>query len=97
MSLGMLEAMASGRSIVITDVPGAREALDGAGGIVPTEDPPALAEAIVERLRDPARREAEGSAAAQRARSDFDLRLTVRRIADLSLEVSRTTAPERRP
>ena len=97
MSLGMLEAMASGRSIVITDVPGAREALDGAGGIVPTEDPPALAEAIVERLRDPARREAEGLAAAQRARTDFDLRMTLQRIADLSLEVSRTTAPERRP
>ena len=35
MSLGMLEAMATGRSIVMTDVPGAREALDGAGAIVP--------------------------------------------------------------
>lgn len=90
MSLGMLEAMATGRSIVITDVPGAREALDGAAAIVPTEDPPALAEAIARRLLDTPLREAEGSAAALRAREGHDLRETLRLVAELTQEVART-------
>jgi glycosyltransferase involved in cell wall biosynthesis len=89
MSLGMLEAMATGRSIVITDVPGAREALDGAGAIVPPEDADALAAAIVERLLDRARRDAEGEEAAGRARTAFDLRATVGSIAALTEEVAR--------
>ena len=89
MSLGMLEAMATGRSIVITDVPGAREALDGAGAIVPPEDAGALAAAIVERLLDRARRDAEGEEAAGRARTAFDLRGTVGSIAALTEEVAR--------
>jgi glycosyltransferase involved in cell wall biosynthesis len=89
MSLGMLEAMATGRSIVITDVPGAREALDGAGAIVPPEDPDALAAAIAQRLLDIPLRVAEGEAVARRARADFDLRETVSRIAALSEEIAR--------
>jgi glycosyltransferase involved in cell wall biosynthesis len=87
MSLGMLEAMATGRSIVITDVPGAREALAGHGAIVPTEDPAALAAAIVERLRDHERRNVEGAASARRARESYDLRETLTRIAALCEEV----------
>ena len=84
MSLGMLEAMARGRSIVATDVPGAREAMgDSAGAIVPVEDPPALAAAIAERLLDPAKAAAEGRAAAEGARREHDLRDTVQRTAEL--------------
>ena len=68
MSLGMLEAMAIGRSVVATDVGGAEEALGGeAGAVVPPGDAAALASAIVERLRDPARTAAEGRAARERA------------------------------
>jgi glycosyltransferase involved in cell wall biosynthesis len=89
MSLGMLEAMATGRSIVITDVPGAREALDGTAAIVPPEDPLALAEAITQRLLDAPLREAEGSVAAGRARESHDLRETLRLVADLTEEVAR--------
>jgi glycosyltransferase involved in cell wall biosynthesis len=92
MSLGMLEAMATGRSIVITDVSGAREALNGAGAIVPTEDAPALAEAIAERLLDRTRRDAEGAAAAKRAREAYDLRQTVSSIAALCEEIRRPAA-----
>jgi glycosyltransferase involved in cell wall biosynthesis len=87
MSLGMLEGMARGRSMVVTDVPGAREAVDEAGGIVPPEDPEALAAAITERLLDPAKRQTEGAAAAERARNNHDLRKTLGRVADLSEEV----------
>jgi glycosyltransferase involved in cell wall biosynthesis len=87
MSLGMLEAMAAGRSLVVTDVHGAREALDDTGAIVPPEDPEALAGAITERLLDPAKRQAEGAAAAARAREKFDLRDTLKRVAELCQEV----------
>jgi glycosyltransferase involved in cell wall biosynthesis len=90
MSLGMLEAMAVGRSLVVTDVPGAREALNGTGAIVPPGDPDALAAAISARLRDPARLESEGSAAAARVRRNHDLRETLNRVADLCVEVARS-------
>ena len=92
MSLGMLEAMATGRSMVVTDVPGAREAVDGTGAIVPPEDPEALAAAIAERLLDPTRRQTEGSAAAERARHNYDLRETLNRVADLCAEVLRAAS-----
>jgi glycosyltransferase involved in cell wall biosynthesis len=87
MSLGMLEAMAAGRSLVVTDVQGAREAVDDTGAIVPPEDPQTLADAITERLLDPKKRQAEGAAAAARARERFDLRDTLNRVAELYQEV----------
>lgn len=92
MSLGMLEAMATGRSLVVTDVPGAREAVDGTGAIVPPEDPAALAAAIAERLLDPTKRQSEGTAAAERARHNHDLRETLNRAADLCVEVVRAAS-----
>jgi glycosyltransferase involved in cell wall biosynthesis len=46
----VLEAMASGRNVVATDVAGMREALGDTGTIVPPEDPVRLAEAVAERL-----------------------------------------------
>jgi glycosyltransferase involved in cell wall biosynthesis len=45
MSLGMLEALAAGRSLAVTDVQGAREAVDDSGAIVPPENTEALADA----------------------------------------------------
>ena len=83
MSLGMLEAMARGRSIVATDVPGALEALgDEAGAVVPPEDPVALADAIATRLLDPGRAAAEGRRARQRAEQAYDIDTTTARIAE---------------
>lgn len=77
MSYVMLEAMASGRSVVATDVGGAREAVGAeddrtAGALVPPEDPDALAAATVARLldRDLARREGTEGVARARARHD---------------------------
>ena len=84
MALTMLEAMARGRSVVTTDVDGAREALgEKAGAVVPVEDPAALADALVERLLDPGRAAAEGEAgrAAAIARHDF------LRVADATAEL----------
>jgi len=93
MSLGMLEAMARGRSIVATDVPGALEALDDAGAVVPPEDPAALADAIAVRLLDPARAAAEGRRARQRAERAHDLATTTARIAEVYDELLGTGSP----
>ena len=84
MSIGMLEAMARGRSIVATDVPGALEALaDDAGAVIPPEDPLALADAIAIRLLDPDRAAAEGRRARRRAEQAYDLGTTTARIAEV--------------
>jgi glycosyltransferase involved in cell wall biosynthesis len=84
MSFAMLETMASARSLVITDVPGARDALgDEAAGIVPTGDLQALADAVAERLLDPALAAEEGAAARTRAERDHDIRDTTAAFARL--------------
>lgn len=84
MSFAMLEAMASARSIVITDVPGARDALgEDAAGIVPLGDPDAIAAAIAERLLDPALAAAEGLAARARVEQFHDIRDSTAAVATL--------------
>lgn len=73
MPLVLLEAMAVGRPVVAADVPGAREALgDRAGAVVPSDDPSALAGALVLRLTDPPRADAEGTAGRSRVEARFD-------------------------
>lgn len=88
MSIGMLEAMARGRSVVASDVGGAQEALGReAGAVVPPGDAAALANAIGARLRDPARAAAEGRAARERAERSHDLRTTTAALAELYKEL----------
>jgi glycosyltransferase involved in cell wall biosynthesis len=94
MSLALLEAMASGRSVVATNVPGVREALgDEAGAVVAPEAVAELADAVAARLLDPALAEAEGAAARRRAERQHDLRTTHERIADLYADVLGSPAP----
>jgi glycosyltransferase involved in cell wall biosynthesis len=88
MSFAMLETMASARSLVITDVPGARDALgDGAAGIVPLGDRRALAAAIIERLLDPALAASEGTAARARVERRHDIHDSTRGVARLYARV----------
>jgi glycosyltransferase involved in cell wall biosynthesis len=94
MSLALLEAMASGRSVVATDVPGVHEALgDEAGAVVAPEAVAELADAVAARLSDPALAEAEGAAGRKRAERQHDLRTTHDRIADLYADVLGSAAP----
>jgi glycosyltransferase involved in cell wall biosynthesis len=89
MSLAILEAMARGRSVVATDVAGSREAIgDGAGAIVPPEDPAALGAEIGKRLADPGLREAEGREARARAMRSHDIRRTTAQVAELYEELA---------
>ncbi len=81
MSLVFLEAMASGATIVVSDVAGS-EVVAGAGVVVPREDPDALARAIDQLLSDPHRRKRLG-AAARRASKSYDLDTTLEHNLDL--------------
>jgi glycosyltransferase involved in cell wall biosynthesis len=74
--LALLEAMAAGLPVVVTDVPGSSEVVEnGVSGLcVPPRSPEALAAAILRLLRRPdeARRLAEAGASEVRERFDVD-------------------------
>jgi glycosyltransferase involved in cell wall biosynthesis len=89
LSLAVLEAMACGRSVVVSDVPGLAEALGpGTGERVPPDDPGALAAALSKRLPDRPGCDAEGVAGARHA-EQFDLRRTYQQLAVRTEEVLR--------
>jgi glycosyltransferase involved in cell wall biosynthesis len=93
LALTAIEAMACGRPVVASDVPGLREVFRagslrfGVGALVPPEDPVALADALVARLRDGAVRRGEEDAARRRA-TDFDVRVTNDELASLTVELA---------
>jgi glycosyltransferase involved in cell wall biosynthesis len=88
MSLVLLEALACGRAVVATDVPGAREAMgDGAGAIVAVKYGDALADAIATRLLDRRLADAEGAAARDRVERLYNLRATNARMAAVYADV----------
>jgi glycosyltransferase involved in cell wall biosynthesis len=69
----LVEAMSHGLPVVSFDCPhGPHEIVDGHGMLVPPEDVGALAAALLELIRDPARRRALADASLRRAR-DFDV------------------------
>jgi glycosyltransferase involved in cell wall biosynthesis len=71
LSLSLLEAMSTGRSIVANDVPGVRRVLADGGEVVPVGDRSALATALTKRLKDPELAAREGLAARRRAEEGF--------------------------
>jgi glycosyltransferase involved in cell wall biosynthesis len=87
LSLALLEAMATGVSVVASEVNGAAALLPGAGAVVPIEDPDALASELLLRLLRPALRATEGHAARLRVVADFDLGRHVQAVASLSVAV----------
>jgi glycosyltransferase involved in cell wall biosynthesis len=82
--LTALEAMATGRPVVASDVPGLAEILTPhIGALVPPDRPAPLAEALLRRLREPGLGRAEGAAAARHAEG-FDAAHTYTRLAGLT-------------
>jgi len=67
----VLEAMATGRPVVATNVGGVAEAIGDAGLLVPPRHPAAVAEACVRLLTDPQERAAIGAAARKRVLEQF--------------------------
>lgn len=82
------EALARGLPVVATDVGGVREALGGAGVVVPPEDPAALAGALRRWLTDPGHRAEQRSAARARRTTLTGWDRTVGRVA-AALEAAR--------
>ncbi len=81
----VLEGMAAGLPMVVTDVGGNAEAVThGVSGlVVPPRDPRALGQAILSLARDPARRRQMGEAGRQRVAAEFSLEACVGRYTRL--------------
>ena len=84
-SNSLLEYMASGLASVATEVGGNREALDGAGILVPPDDAKAMAEAIL-KLRSAALRKQLGLAARNRVER-FSLARAEKRMKEIYAEL----------
>jgi glycosyltransferase involved in cell wall biosynthesis len=76
----LIEACASGRAIVATDVPGCRDVVTHQvnGLLVRPRDAHALAEALQQLLSDPALRIEMGAAGRRKAETEFDVTAVVR-------------------
>ena len=91
--LAPLEAMASERAVIATDVPGHRDVVARDTGLLvsPEEGAPALAAAIESLLDDPERRRRMGRAGRERVLRDF----TVQSMVAKTAEVYRAAAASR--
>jgi len=80
-----LEAMATGRPVVVTGTPGTDDYVvpGRTGAITPVGDPEALADAVVDLLRDPARARELGAAGRREVESRLTTRHLVAGLADL--------------
>jgi glycosyltransferase involved in cell wall biosynthesis len=87
MPYSLLEAMASGRSVVATDVDGITEAAGGVAAIVPAEDAEALAEALLARLHDPDLADKEGRLARERVELAHDAAIQLALVTDLARQL----------
>jgi glycosyltransferase involved in cell wall biosynthesis len=82
MPRSIIEAMASGKPIVATDIPGCQDEVvhEETGLLVPVRDAEALSQAILKLLRDPNLARRMGQAGQKRAIELFDERLVCERI-----------------
>ncbi|GGT83513.1 glycosyltransferase [Streptomyces lateritius] len=99
MALAPLEAMASGRPVVVSDVDGARESLPPGHEplcLVPSEDPAALAAAVGRLLGRPELRRSLGRQAHEHVLSNFDVRRTGAAVADVYRELAGVRCTEHR-
>lgn len=89
----VLEAMAMGLPIVLSDIPGHCEAAGHAAWYFPPRDASALAESLRAALASPEKRAERGRAAHERAESHFSIAAMVRAVE----AIYDTIAEERRP
>jgi phosphatidylinositol alpha-mannosyltransferase len=86
----LLEAMACGTPMIVSDIIGFRELVDGGGEavLVPADQPEAWARAAVELIEDPRRREAMGAAGLVKA-EQFSWPRIAKRVLDVFERVAR--------
>ena len=94
----VLEAMASGRAVVVTDTPGMADYVEhGVSGLlVPPADPEAVADAVGRLIADPEQAAALGRAGAARVRERFTTRRLADDLRELLLSVALADAAPRR-
>lgn len=92
----LIEAMASGRATVSTDVGGVREAVGDTGLVVPARDPQQFAQACLRLLRDDMTRHRMGRAARRRALEHFTVDRAVGAFQEIYADVAagRTRVPD---
>jgi len=90
----IIEAGAAGRPSIGTRIGGIPELIveSGTGWLVPDADPGALADALCDAARDPARRGAMGAAALARARGHFTIQAHARRMVEVWRECAEAGA-----
>ena len=94
--LTLLEAMAVGRSVVGSDIPGIGDTLPPDSGAAVTEgDSEALADALSHRLRHLEVARAEGAAAARHAALAADVRCTYGHLATITARLAEKPGPHR--
>ncbi len=87
--LTLLEALAVGRSVVASDIPGIAEVLpEKAGALVPVGDVAALAEAIGRRFNDQNGARAEGRMGAEYAAAEADVQRTFNALAEITVRLA---------
>lgn len=93
-SNAVLEAMASGLPVAVSDIPGNREILqhDVTGALLPVNDPFAWSECLTAWLDDPVERRRIGQAARTRSVEHHSLQDTAARYARLYAELASTTS-----
>ncbi|MEA3020052.1 MAG: hypothetical protein QOI47_1576 [Actinomycetota bacterium] len=89
LSMSVLEALACGRSVVVTDCVGMRESVADVGAVVPIDDREALAGALIVRLRDPGAADEEGARGRLRAVEQFSRVGWAQAMLDLTCDVAR--------
>jgi glycosyltransferase involved in cell wall biosynthesis len=87
--LSILEYMEAGKPVVATRMGGVPDLIEHGvhGLLVEPRDPEALAASIAQLLEDPGRAKAMGSRGRERRRHEYDIDVTVRRIAGLYEEL----------
>ncbi|MFI6644660.1 glycosyltransferase [Streptomyces sp. NPDC050504] len=91
LAVAPLEAMATGRALVVTDVDGARESLppeQHALSLVPPDDPLALAKAVTRLLERADLRSAQGESGRRHVVGQFDVRRSGAAVAEVYREVT---------
>lgn len=87
--LAVLEAMASGRAVVVSDVPSVCEPLPpGSTATAQVDDPAALADALLARLADPSRTAAEATANLAHVRDAHDVARSAAALRGVYAEVT---------
>jgi glycosyltransferase involved in cell wall biosynthesis len=85
----ILEGMAAGLAMIVTDVGGNAEAVvhGETGFVVPPRNPKAIGDAILEMARNPEQRKRFGAAARRRVEKEFSIDKCVKAHADLYVEM----------